>query len=102
MAEVEVDKVLRLCATGRKLSAGLQAPNNFEARDEGRSRRTVGYEAAKVAAHNAVPGGTLPLVELWQSFVSWLILPPSFVEGTHRSLDVLGDILPPKVSVPCP
>lgn len=26
---------------------------------------TVGYKAAEVTAHNAVPGRTLPLVELW-------------------------------------
>jgi hypothetical protein len=28
---------------------------------------TVGYEAAEVTAHNAVPGRTLPLIELWET-----------------------------------
>jgi hypothetical protein len=29
---------------------------------------TVGYEAAEVTAHNAVPGRTLPLIELWETY----------------------------------
>ena len=64
MAEVEIDEVLRLCSMIIVVSP--------EAQEEGKgaSVRTVSYEAAEVAAHNAVPGGTLPFIELRERCIS--------------------------------
>ncbi len=50
----------------QRSSANLNFPNM-----EGvPSLRTMGDKAAKVAAHDAMPGGALPLVKLWRSRVS--------------------------------
>lgn len=59
MAEVEVDKVLGLCAEALVVSG----PRNLNMVQRS-SLHTVGYEAAEVAAHNAVPSRALPLIEL--------------------------------------
>ncbi len=37
---------------------------DLRASEEGAGIRTMGYEAAKVAADNAMPRGTLPFIEL--------------------------------------
>jgi len=71
-----------------------------------RERHAVGDEAAKVASYDAVPGGTLSLIELLLSSVMAVateVRPPFFVplEGRldpYRSLDVLRNVLPCRVS----
>lgn len=66
MAKVEIDKVLRFCQSPElvfwvlgKNAAALSLRDHCQ----GLSNRTVGDKASKIAADNAVPCRTLPLVE---------------------------------------
>jgi hypothetical protein len=56
VAKVEVDEVLRLCAPLDTLTRSLN-----------QRRRTMGDEASKVPADDAVPRGALATVELLTS-----------------------------------
>lgn len=66
MAEVEVDKVLRLCAAALSVRH-RHAGGGTMSGDSPMPKRTVRHKAAKVATNDAVPGRALALVKLYCS-----------------------------------